>query len=139
LRSRLGVVAARYALPRGEKLVADLEALGEAELLQLAYVGLELERLASELGRELRGRHARVLLDQLQRRARPRRVAIHSRQLVPDRSDVVARESIVERDLDAIAVAAVMEGDAIHLARVPLHEREQLVARREARGPRLSA
>src|SRR5688500_13002075 len=52
-------------------LVADLEALGEPEPLELAHVRFERDRVAPELLRELRRRDARMAIDQRERAARP--------------------------------------------------------------------
>src|SRR5262245_46296304 len=115
-------------------LVADLEALRQAEALELANIDLERLSVAAELGGELRRRDARVVVDDRERARGPRGLAIEARELFADRLDLIAPERGIERELDAIAVAAVVELDAIDLRRrVERAERGEIIDERFAR------
>src|SRR3954468_7886672 len=70
--SLLLVVAGQVRLAAGREAVAHFEALGEAEVLELADVGLERQGLPPEAGREVGGRSRRLLADHRQGRPRPR-------------------------------------------------------------------
>src|SRR5262245_19728529 len=80
-------------------LVADLEALGQPELLELAHVGLERLGLALDHLRQLRRGHARMLVDERQGAPRPRLRLVEAREPGADRRDVVGRDLVVEREL----------------------------------------
>src|SRR6476620_1899394 len=59
-------------LASGREAVAHLEALSEAEVLELADVGLERQRLPPEAGSEVGGARGRLRGDHRQGRPRPR-------------------------------------------------------------------
>jgi hypothetical protein len=108
------VVEERLAARR--QPVPDEEALGEAEGLELADVGLEVFRLLTEGCRQIRRANRRAGSDQLEHGSRPRRVAsaVEAIEAGTDRSELFGIEVGVLAECDAGIVTDVAKPDAVH-------------------------
>src|SRR5690606_1041244 len=126
------------------KLVADFEALSQAEALELAHVHFERIALASEFLGENARPHLRVLLDQTQRLERPGGIPVQARQLLADGLHVVWGELIFQGYRNPVAVTTVMQRDSKQLGAfiefaLSGQVLDELCARRKAGPPRVLA
>jgi hypothetical protein len=96
----------------GREVVADLVALGEAELLELADVGLEGEGFPAELPGELAGGDPGVGFDESESPRGPPGPGIELGELLPDEVDVERGEVGLEGEVDVVGFARVVKLDA---------------------------
>ena len=119
--------------PAGGDAVADREALGEAEGLELAHVALEHERLEAERCREIRSAHRGSVGDELQHRRGPRSAGarlVELRSPRPNRRDLVVGQIVVLTERHTLVGPVPVQLDAIEVAVAELGELRRATQRR---------